>query len=202
MRNAVYGLTGGIACGKSTVAALFSAWGASVVDADQVARDVVRPDSEGLAQLVSAFGPRILDASGALRRDYLGGLVFSDNAARETLDAIMHPLIAAESGRRMMIALGSDRLPVFYEAALLIETGRQRDFPGLVVVACSPEVQVRRLMERNPELGRQGALDRIGSQLPLQSKIAEATWVIWNDADEASLTHAARSVFDAVVAHA
>lgn len=197
----MYGLTGGIACGKSTVAALFSEWGASVIDADQVARDVVRPNSEGLCRLVSVFGPDILDESGALRRDYLGELVFSDQSARATLDAIMHPLIAAESGRRMMMALGSERLPVFYEAALLVETGRQGDFPGLVVVACSPEVQVRRLMERNPELGRQAALDRIASQLSVQDKIAAATWVIWNDDDEIELRRSAREIFDAVVTH-
>jgi dephospho-CoA kinase len=101
----------------------------------------------------------------------------------------------------MMMALGSERLPVFYEAALLVETGRQGDFPGLVVVACSPEVQVRRLMQRNPEMGRQAVLDRIGSQLSVQDKIAAATWVIWNDEDEIALRRSAREIFDAVVTH-
>lgn len=197
----MYGLTGGIACGKSTVAALFAEWGASIVDADQLARDVVRPKSEGLDRLVDAFGPDILDESGTLRRDQLGRLVFSDPVARGRLDAIMHPLIAAESGRRVMMALGSERLPVFYEAALLVETGRQGDFPGFIVVACSPEVQLMRLMERNPELGRQGAMDRIGAQLPVQNKVAAATWVIWNDGDEEALKRTARETFDAVVAH-
>lgn len=201
MKHAVYGLTGGIACGKSTVAALFADWGASVVDADQVARDVVLPGTEGLARLRETFGAAIVDDGGALRRDRLGALVFSDVEARRKLDAIMHPMIAAESGRRMIAALGSDKLPVFYEAALLIETGRQHDFPGLVVVACSPDVQLKRLLARNPELGLDGARDRIVSQMSVQEKVAAATWTIWNDGDQTSLYAAARRVFDEVIAH-
>jgi dephospho-CoA kinase len=201
MKHAVYGLTGGIACGKSTVAALFAEWGASVVDADQVARDVVLPGTPGLARLVETFGPSILDDTGALRRERLGALVFSDSGMRGKLDAIMHPLIAAESARRMAAALGSTRVPVFYEAALLVETGRGGDFPGLVVVACSPEVQLRRLLARNPDLGVDGARDRISSQMSVQDKVAAATWTIWNDGDHAALREASRRVFDAVLAH-
>src|SRR5690349_19158291 len=101
MGKPIFGLTGGIACGKSTAAAIFASLGVAIVDADQVARDVVRPGSPGLNAIVEAFGEEVLDASGALDRKRLGSIVFADEAKRKTLEAITHPLIFMEGRSRI-----------------------------------------------------------------------------------------------------
>ena len=114
----VVGLTGGIACGKTTVAEMFGDLGIPVIDADQLARDVVEPGTPGLEQIVREFGKGVLDRSGHLDRKKVGDLVFGDEAARETLNAIMHPLIRA-AGAEHMMAYQDDPAPyLLYEAAL------------------------------------------------------------------------------------
>ena len=130
------GLTGGIGSGKSTVAGMLAARGAVVVDADQIARDLVEPGGAALAELVTEFGPRILQADGSLSRGELAALAFSDPRATERLNAIMHPLIRAEAARRL--AAQPDAAVVVYDMPLLVETG-QRDLVDLVVVVDVPE---------------------------------------------------------------
>lgn len=178
---ATIGLTGGIASGKSTVSRFFEELGVPVVDADRLAREVVAPGSEGLAAVVSTFGEGVLTPDGTLDRKKLGALVFSDEDARRRLEAITHPRIAA-AGAAKIAALQAERSPpyVLYDAALLVESGRHRLFPALVVVAARPETQLARLRARD-DVSEDEARRRIDAQMPLDGKLAAASWVIWND---------------------
>lgn len=182
----VFGLTGGIACGKSAVAAMLAARGVPVVDADQGARDVVAPGSDGLAAVVEAFGPGVLDADGGLDRKALGARVFGDEAARQRLNALLHPRIARWSAERFM-ALAAEGHPLaVYEAALLVENGAHAAMAGLIVVTARPEVQRARLMARDG-IDAAAAQARIDAQWPMEKKVAVATEVIDNSGDREAL---------------
>ncbi len=186
----VIGLTGGIATGKSSVARLLTVRGFPVVDADALARDVVAPGSPGLARLVEAFGQEILGPNGALDRRRLGALAFADPEAKRRLEGIMHPMIAAASVQALAALAHAGHTVAFYEAALLVETGRAKGFPQVVVVATSPDVQRSRLREREPDLSEQEVDARIAAQLPLEDKLRAATHVIYNDGDHHTLERA------------
>ena len=173
------GLTGGIACGKTTVARMLTARGAVVIDADQVARDVVRPGSDGLAAIEDAFGPEVIDADGALNRPRLGAIVFGDPQARRRLEAITHPLIATLSMTRIAEALGSGAPLVVYDAALLVESGRADQFRPLVVVKTTRASQIERLMSRDG-LDKAAAEARLASQMDIEAKASLADHVIDN----------------------
>lgn len=173
----VIGLTGGIASGKSTVAAMLRELGAPIVDADEVARAVVEPGTPGLAAVVERFGAGVLDADGRLDRKAVGARVFGDAEARRALEAILHPRIAMESQRRIA-AHGGDEL-VIYDAALIVENGLHRGLAGLIVVSAPEDMQIARLMARDG-LDEQAARQRIAAQLPLADKVAVADWVIDN----------------------
>lgn len=180
------GLTGGIASGKSAVAALLRQRGAAVVDADELARRVVAPGQPALAELVVRFGPEILLADGQLDRKKLGSIVFADAAARADLDRITHPRIAQLSQQEIAAAAAAGASLVFYEAALLIENGLHRTLDGVLLVAAPLEVQRQRLMQRDG-LSREAANARIAAQLPLAAKREAATWIIDNRGDRAEL---------------
>jgi len=194
----VVGLTGGIACGKSTVAAMFRRLGVPIVDADQVARDVVAPGTPGLAAVVEAFGPGVLAPDGSLDRKRLGEVVFGDPAARARLNAITHPRIAAESARRMGELRDDPSLYTIYEAALLVENGLARAFEALVVVSVEPATQLRRLTERDG-VDEETARARIEAQLPLSEKEAAADYVIRNDGTTADTERRVEEVHRALV---
>jgi len=179
--KAVIGLTGGIASGKSSVARELEARGVPVIDADQLAREVVYPRSEGLAEVVRTFGSQILLDDGSLDREKLGAHVFQDEEARKRLNAIIHPRIRQLSAERILSALQTDAPNVVYEAPLLVETGGHRGMAALVVVATSPEVQVTRVMARDG-LSESAARARLAAQAPLEAKLAAADYVIQNDA--------------------
>lgn len=182
----VVGLTGGIASGKSAVARLLAARGIPVVDADQVARDVVAPGTEGLAEVVAAFGAEVLGADGALDRKRLGARVFGDAEARARLGAITHPRIAAESARRLAALAGTGAPYAVYEAALLVENGAYRMFPLLVAV-CAPEpARIARVRARDG-LDEGEARARLGAQAPDADKRAVADFVVENDGSLAEL---------------
>jgi dephospho-CoA kinase len=182
----IIGLTGGIACGKSAVAALLAARGVPVVDADRGAREVVAPGSDGLAAVVEAFGQAVLAPDGTLDRKHLGARVFGDESARLALNAILHPRIAQWSAARF-VALAAEGAPLaLYEAALLVENGAHRALAGLVVVTARPEVQRARLMARDG-LDAAAAQARIDAQWPLAQKVAVATEVIDNSGDREAL---------------
>lgn len=199
MTKPVYGLTGGIACGKSTVAAMFRARGVGVVDADQLAREVVAPGSPALREIVDAFGADMLDDTGALRRKRLGERVFGDPDALARLNAITHPRIAALGMQRLMELQQSDAPYLLYEAAILIEQGMQRSFAGLIVVHVTPEVQLARLVARDGA-GEDDARARIASQMPLEEKVAMADWTIDNGGTEADTNAAVERVHEELLA--
>ena len=172
----LFGLTGGIASGKSTVAARFRARGVPVIDADQLAREVVAPGTEGLKAVVAAFGPDVLAPDGSLDRKAVAGRVFGDVAARKTLEGITHPRITALGFERAAELAARGEPLACYEAALIVENGAADAFRPLVVVACPQDVQVRRLLERGAT--RDEALGRVRAQRPLSDKVAVADHVI------------------------
>jgi dephospho-CoA kinase len=174
------GLTGGIATGKSTVAAMLAGHGAAVVDADVIAREVVEPGHPGLEAVVDAFGAEVLTAAGTLRRDRLATIVFADAQARRRLDAITHPLIQAGIAARVAAERAAGAPLVVVDVPLLFEGGREVDFPdGVLLVYADAATQVRRLRRRDA-LDDAAALRRLAAQLPIEGKRARATWVIDN----------------------
>ncbi len=195
----LFGLTGGIASGKSAVAARFRARGVAVVDADVLAREVVLPGSAGLAAVVEAFGDGVLCADGTLDRAKLGDLVFADQAARGKLNAILHPRIA-QAGLERARALAAEGEPLAcYEAALLVENGLQDAFRPLVVVSASAEVQARRVATRDG-VDAERARARIAAQMPLAEKVRVADFVIPNEGSLDELNAAADATLRAVLA--
>lgn len=158
-----------------------------MVDADQVARDVVAPGQPALEAIVARFGADMRRSDGRLDREALGSLVFGDQEARRALESIMHPAIARRSQQRFTEYRAAGHAMVFYEASLLIEVGRHRAMQALVVVSTTRAVQRERLLARNPELGPDGALARIASQMPLDEKEALADFVIENNGSRQDL---------------
>jgi dephospho-CoA kinase len=173
----LFGLTGGIASGKSTAAARLRARHVPVIDADALAREVVAPGTEGLAALVEAFGPDILDASGALDRKRLGRIAFADADARVRLNAITHRRIAERMQRRASELAAAGEPLACYEAALIVENGLADLFRPLVVVSCPEDVQIARARARDG-ISEEEALARVRSQRPLAEKVALADYVI------------------------
>ena len=193
----VFGLTGGLASGKSTVAARFRARGVPVIDADQIAREVVEPGSEGLARVVEAFGEGVLAPDGSLDRGRLADLVFAAPERRRALNSILHPRIAARSAERIAALDAAGERLACYEAALLVENHLADAFRPLVVVAVSPDVQLARAMARDGSTEEQ-ARARVAAQLPLATKIAAADHVIDNAGDPAATERRADEVLEAI----
>jgi dephospho-CoA kinase len=174
----VFGLTGGIATGKSAVAQCFGACGITVVDADVLAREIMLPGAAAFRDVHGRFGDSILDSTGAIDRAKLGAMVFADEALRIWLNSVTHPRITLALAGHVQAAR---TVLVAYDAALLVETGAYQYFRPLVVVTCEPEVQLARLMARN-HLTEAAARARIASQLPLSEKAAVADYLIENNA--------------------
>ena len=191
----IVGITGGIACGKSTVAQIFERLGAVVIDADRIAREVVQPGTEGFERVVAHFGEGILSPSGAIDREALGAVVFADPHRRKALEKITHPLIVAEIAARLQNAIAGGAEVVMIEAALLIESGRSRDLVGKIIVVSAPiDLQIERLARRNGYT-RKEALQRISAQMPLEEKKRHADFVIENSGDIAELERCCRQVW-------
>ncbi len=178
------GLTGGIATGKSTVARLIAGRGIPIVDADQLAREAVEPGQPALAEIARLW-PEVIASDGRLDRKRLGAIVFADPDARRRLEAILHPRISELCAARAAALAAAGHKLAFYEASLLVETGRHRDFDGLVVVTAAPETQIARAMARD-HLTREQARARIDAQLPMAEKVAVATHVIDNSGTPAA----------------
>jgi dephospho-CoA kinase len=174
----VFGLTGNIGTGKSTVARLFAEHGVPVIDADQVAREVVAPGTPGLAEVAARF-PGVLTASGELDRKALGARVFTDAQERAALNAILHPRIGAEVRARLDRLAARGARVAIYEAALIVENGLQHGLDGLIVVNAPVEEQIRRLRARDG-MTEEEARARIGAQLPAHEKVKAADFVIEN----------------------
>jgi len=165
----VIGLTGGIACGKSSVARYFQDCGAVLIDADQLARCAVEPGSRGLERVVDVFGKDLLAPDGQLDRKRLAALVFSDPDKRVQLEKILHPEIKHPAKAQIGLAADSGQRIVFYMAPLLIEAGVTDRVDEIWVVTVRPEVQLERLMRRDG-ITREEALRIIASQMPLAEK--------------------------------
>jgi dephospho-CoA kinase len=170
------GLTGGIGSGKSTVSAMLADLGAHVIDADAVAREVVAPGTEGLAALVEAFGPDILAPDGSLNRAALADKAFADEVARQRLNAITHPRIAARTAE-LMRNIPEDAVLV-HDVPLLVEVGLQDAYDMVLVVDAPDEVRVQRLLERG--LDEQDARARIAAQATREQRLAVADVVLDN----------------------
>jgi dephospho-CoA kinase len=173
-------LTGGIATGKSHVRARFEELGVPTIDSDTLARQAVAAGSAGLAAVVARFGPQVLDSQGELDRRRMADIVFSDPAARKALEAIIHPEVQRQTNA-WFAALDSRRhVFAIADIPLLYEVNRERDFEAVIVAACHPDVQLRRLMERDA-LSEADARRRIGAQLPIEDKVRRADFVIRTD---------------------
>jgi dephospho-CoA kinase len=173
----LFGLTGGIASGKSTVAARLRARGVPIIDADELAREVVAPGTDGLREIVEAFGRGVLAPSGALDRKALARLVFADETARKRLNAITHPRIAARAIERAAELAAACEPLACYEAALIVENGHAEAFRPLVVCSCPEDVHAARVRARDKE-SAEDAFARIRAQKPLTEKVAVADYVI------------------------
>jgi dephospho-CoA kinase len=184
------GVTGGIATGKSTVDRMLAAHGAAVIDADELAREAVRPGAPALAAVAARFGSELIRPDGSLDRPRLGEIVFADPEARRELERITHPRITELIGERIAAALAGPAPLVAVDIPLLFENSRESLFEGVLLVYASPEVQLERLRERNG-LDAAAALQRLAAQIPIDDKRARATWIIDNGA---SLDATARAV--------
>ncbi len=172
------GLTGGIATGKSHVLSILQQLGCHVIDADQVAREVVQPCRPAYHELVREFGEHILAADGTIDRPQLAELVFTDDEKRRRLNAIVHPRIVQAIQRQLRRFEATDPQGiVVVDGALILEVGLEHLFDKLIVAYCSPDLQVDRLMRRD-RLTRQQALNRIKAQMPIDEKRARADYVI------------------------
>lgn len=168
------GLTGGIASGKSTVAAMLRELGFDILNADQLAHQLIEPGQPAYAEVVREFGPSILDASAKIEREKLAAIVFGDPAKLVRLNGMIHPRVKAIATQQLdeWVRSGS-RKAAFIEAALLVEAGYEEVLDGLVVTWCRPEQQLERLRVRG--LSDEQARQRIAAQLPMEEKIRHAT---------------------------
>ena len=180
------GLTGGIGSGKSTVSRLLASYGAFVVDADLIAREVVEPGTPGLAAVVKAFGLDVAPG-GVLDREALGKVVFGDDAKRKVLSGILHPLIGARSGELWAEAEASGAAVLVHDVPLLVENKLMEMYDDVVVVDVDPEVQLRRLVELRG-MTEQDAQQRIAAQTDRATRLAAATVVLDNNGTVAELT--------------
>jgi dephospho-CoA kinase len=173
------GLTGGIASGKSTVAARLVKDGAELIDADVIAREVVYPQQPAYLKIIEHFGSGILASDGFIDRAKLAELVFDSPDKRRLLNELTHPRVIAQIADRLELLHALDGV-VILDVPLLVEVGVERGYQAVVVVACSPDIQVRRLMEQR-QLTEAAARARIAAQAPLEDKLKIATHVIWNE---------------------
>ena len=171
------GLTGGVASGKSAVSAMLAELGAVVIDADVLAREVVAPGTDGLAEVVAAFGDGVLAPDGGLDRPAMGALVFADEVKRRVLEGIIHPRVRARAAK--IEAAAPAGAVVVHDIPLLVETGQADAFDAVVVVDVPPEVQRDRLV-RLRGLTREDAEARIAAQADREQRLAAATHVIDN----------------------
>lgn len=186
----VVGLTGGIATGKSTVAALFAKQGACVINTDQLARIVVEPGEPAWQEIIRVFGQEILLPDGQLNRKKLGEIVFRDRGKRQVLEKITHPAIRALMYDKLDAARSEGVCIAIVEVPLLFETDFQNDVDRTIVVTAREELQLARLAARDGLRGEQ-AYRRLAAQMPLTEKVARADYVIENNGE---LTETERQV--------
>ncbi|RYZ42803.1 MAG: dephospho-CoA kinase [Myxococcaceae bacterium] len=195
----VFGLTGGIASGKSTVSRMLRELGARVLDADVIAREVVEPGTPGLQRISERF-PGVVGPDGRLDRVKLGTHIFADPAERAALNAIVHPQVRAAFLDKLQALEAEGITHAVYDVPLLIETGLHSAMEGVAVVWVPRDVQKARLMTRDG-LDAQAAEARLAAQLSLDDKRAHATWVIDNSGAPESTRPQVEAVWRAMLAH-
>ena len=190
-------LTGGIGAGKSTVSRLLAEHGAVIVDSDALAREVVEPGTEGLAEIVEVFGQEVLHADGTLDRPALGKIVFTDPALLQRLNAITHPRIQEKSARLIASAEASGAPVLIHDIPLLVENGLPEAFgDGVIVVEAPAELRLARLEERG--LPRDQAEERMKAQASDEERRAAATYLIDNSGSLEGLREQVDEVWDRV----
>jgi dephospho-CoA kinase len=193
----VFGLTGGIASGKSTVSRLWAKWGVPIVDADLVSREVMVPGTPAFTAIIECFGLGVLSPDGTLDRKAIGDVVFNDKKKRALLNSIVHPRIAAGTMSLFSDMKLKGEKFACYDAPLLIESGQAGAFKPIVVVTVPPDVQLSRIMARDG-ITEQAAKSRISAQMIQSAKIKQADVVINNDDDLSMLMFRSREALDKV----
>ncbi|KXG78857.1 Dephospho-CoA kinase [Fervidicola ferrireducens] len=179
----VIGLTGGIASGKSTVSRMLRQKGAYIIDADEIAKEIVKPGKPAWEDIVRYFGKEILDESGNIRRKKLAKIVFSDEKKLNLLNRITHPRIVEEIKRELEACRRRNEKIVIIDAALLLEIGLDVLVDEVWVVAVDEKTQIDRLIKRESSISYAEAMERIRAQMPLEEKLKFATRIIDNSGD-------------------
>lgn len=194
----VVGLTGGIATGKSTVAQMFKRCGAIIIDADRLARDIVKPGKPAWREILKVFGEGVLNRNRSINRRALGEIVFQNRRKLRTLEHIIHPRVAREQQRlTRRIAERAPHAVVVYEVPLLFESGADKRVDKIVVVTADRETQIARLKQRNG-LSRNEALWRINNQMPLARKVRRADVVLDGTGDKAAVKQEVRRLIQSL----
>jgi dephospho-CoA kinase len=188
------GLTGGVATGKSFCLGRFARLGVPVIDADVISREVVAPGSAALAAIGARFGSSVLAADGSLDRAAMAAIVFSDRSARADLESIIHPEVYRRINDWLANQPPGTRLAIA-DIPLLFETGHEHDFDYVIVCACEPFEQLRRLIERD-HLPEEAARARLAAQWPIGEKVARADLVIRTDGTFDATEQQVREAFD------
>ncbi len=191
----VYGLTGNIGTGKSTIAKMFEKLGAFIVDADKVAREIVEPGKPAWDEIVNHFGEKVLNKNNSLDRKKLGDIVFNDKEDRKKLNEITHPEIIENIKKKISESTSETTI---IEAALLEKGGSLKDIlNGIIVVSADPEVQVERIKNRDG-ISNKEAEARISSQLSNNDKIKNADFIIINNSDLTAVQKQVESIWRSI----
>ncbi|MCH2519541.1 MAG: dephospho-CoA kinase [Dehalococcoidia bacterium] len=191
----VYGLTGGIGAGKSTVANMFQESGIPVVLADDVGREVASKGSDGLAEIVRSFGPDVLDSNGELDRRKLGTLIFNDPDRRRELEAILHPRVRDQSRELFSQLEQAGNQIVVYESALLYETQRHTEMRGVILVTASEGQRIARVRSRDGS-EEEAVRQRIKAQMDDEEKRGLADYIIENNGNLQALRREVDSLIE------
>ena len=192
----IAGLTGGIASGKSTVSGFLCDAGARIIDADKIAREMVKQGTPAYGKIISFFGTTILLPDGKIDRERLGDIIFNDPEKKASLNAIVHPRVFDRSAEMIaQIAAQAPNAVVIMDIPLLLEAGMESDLAEVIVVYVPETLQLERLMKRDG-IGEKAAMARIRSQMPIEEKRKRATVVIDNSGPMSHSRRQALAVFD------
>ena len=194
----IVALTGGIACGKSTVAQMLKQCGAYIVDADEISRGLTAPGGAGLKEVRRIFGPEVFAPDGTLNRAALGQIVFGNDGARQKLNAALHPLIRQEMERQARAGMECGAQVVVLDVPLLFEAGMQDMAQLVACVHCPEEIQILRMKSRNG-YSREEAISRIRSQWPLSEKMRLSDLLISTNQPLEDLRHQVQSLYESWV---
>jgi dephospho-CoA kinase len=198
MHDKVTVITGSIGSGKSTVADLFAKWGATVVSADKIARNVVSEGSVGLNQIVTLFGFQVLDESGKLDRTKLAEIAFSNRRTKEKLEAILHPLIQSAADEEFRRAISEGKNIIIYDCPLYFETKLpKKNFKNVIVVSAPKENCLERITSQG-QFSKEQVEARMQYQIPIEEKVNQADFVIENTGTLEKLEAIARVVFEKI----